>query len=76
MDKTNLENFNRMIIANRPGWKFILEDPKVRILTNQWIIDFMFLADLLEKHNMILHDIMTHPTYGICLNVTMEEKVD
>jgi len=73
LNNEKLNEFNRFMLTNRPGWKFMLEGEKIRILTSQWIVDFIFVDELLKKHGMVLHDIMTHQQYGVCLNVLASE---
>jgi len=69
-----LDAFAKEVLSNRGGWAINLEPPKLRILTNQWIVDFIFVDEVFRKHNIRIHDIITHPTHGVCFSVTQETK--
>jgi len=57
-------------------WTVIIEDNKVRILSNAFIMDMAIIRDLEIELKFVVDDVMTHAKYGIVLLVHDTVKGD
>ncbi len=51
---------------NRP-WTLMIEDDKVRIISNAFIMDMRIIRDIELELRLTIDDVMSHVTFGIVL---------
>lgn len=69
MTPERLEEMKRWIIIRGRPWTVLIEDDKVRIMTNAFIIDMRIIRDLEIELKFVVDDVMSHAKYGIILLV-------
>ena len=62
------KSLSKMISARRPAWKFILEDSLVRIMTGQFVVDWVIVDEIRELHKEYqVVEVISHNTFGIVI---------
>ena len=60
----------KLLASRRPSWGVIIEDEHIRIITNQMVVDWALIEEILEEKNLKMQEVMTHPTCGIVITIT------
>ena len=71
-----MEEMKKWIIKRGRPWTILIEDDKIRIMTNSFIIDMRIVRDLEMELKFVVDDIMSHAKYGIVLLTHDPEKGD
>jgi len=74
MSPERLEELKKWIIQRGRPWGVVVEDDKVRIMTNIFIMDFRITRDIEGELNLRIDDIMSHATYGMVMLCTDLDK--
>ena len=59
----------RYLVANRPLWRVIMEEDKMRLITGQLVTSWKILTDLETKFKMEVDDVIFIPSYGITVSM-------
>ena len=60
----------------RPSWQFMAEDDLLRILTNQFVVDWNIITQIITNNNIELREVLSHAVHGIVITFDLRlEKV-
>lgn len=72
MNTSFFQSIAKVISTRRPAWKFVVEDSMLRILTQQFIVDWAIIDEILHSGDYELFEVVSHNTLGIviCIKYT------
>lgn len=59
------------IHTKRPMWQFIVEDNLLRILCNQFIVDWAVLNTIEETFDIKIRDVISHAQFGLVITLVL-----
>lgn len=67
----NTQNIVSFIHSRRPSWQFIPEDQLLRVMCNQFTIDWAIIEQLKDTYKVEVRDVISHAQAGIVLTIIM-----
>lgn len=67
MNKDRFEEMKSWIIKRGRNWTLAIEDDKIRIMTNLFIMDMAIMRDIEQQLKFEITDVMSHDKYGVVL---------
>lgn len=61
------EPMARAVSTRRPAWKFVIEDTLVRILTQQFVVQWEIIDEIVNAGDYQIVECITHNQYGIVI---------
>jgi len=68
-------NFNQIasyIHTRRPTWQFIPEDNLLRVMCNQFVVDWRLIEELKKSFNLVVKDVISHATAGLVITLSVD----
>lgn len=68
-------NFNQIVSyihGRRPTWLFIGEDNLLRIMCNQFVVDWKMIEELKTSFKLQVKDVISHGTAGIVITLSVD----
>jgi hypothetical protein len=62
------------LATERPQWRIILEDNKVRLITGQLVLSWRILLELETRFGLEVEDVIYTPNYGITVSVKIRDN--
>jgi hypothetical protein len=53
--------------ARRPQWQFLVEDSLLRVMCQQYIVDWTLISQISETFKVNVRDVTSHHTFGIVI---------
>lgn len=60
---------SKTIAARRPSWTFVIEDNIVRIQTQQFVVDWAIINEILENNCFEIKEVIMHQGLGIVITI-------
>ena len=59
----------KILEARRPSWTFVIEDNNVRIQTNQFVVNWDIIEEILENKDYKCTEVIMHQALGqvVCI---------
>lgn len=71
MAGTQIQNMVSYIHTRRPNWQFIGEDTLLRIICQQFVIDWKIIDQVRETFKVEVRDVISHSTTGLVITLSI-----
>jgi len=69
MNESLFQSIGKILSIRRPTWKALIEDNLIRILTNQFVISWPIIQEIINTGDYEVEEVITHRELGVVISI-------